>query len=207
MLLHSWSSLLFIYYAKVRFLIPRLRCVKDSSLCPCNIQRFFISSKTLKFREKNLDIFLIFAQNKDCGYTLEPPRRGGSHEHPQSIFWSKNKKNRYTPAYPSSAIFSGVQGGIHYTDTFFSDERIALNMDSPINGDSKPQGPELSYFVWSSIYWTKKKGNNRPPRIFEFKGKTMIISGLLLYDSKRDIRVYHAKEKHLQARVVIQIRS
>ena len=28
------------------------------------------------------------------GYTLEPPRRGGSNEHPQSMLWSKNKKNR-----------------------------------------------------------------------------------------------------------------
>ena len=45
--------------------------------------------------------FLIFAQNIDCGYTLEPPRRGGSDEYPQSMFWSKNKKTRYTPAYPS----------------------------------------------------------------------------------------------------------
>ena len=39
-----------------------------------------------------------------CGYTLEPPRRGGSNEYPQSMFWSKNKKNRETPAYPSFAI-------------------------------------------------------------------------------------------------------
>ena len=53
---------------------------------------------------KNFDIFLIFAQNIDCGYTLEPPRRGGSNEYPQFMFWSKNKKNRYTPAYPSFAI-------------------------------------------------------------------------------------------------------
>ena len=50
------------------------------------------------------DIFLIFAQNIDCGYTLEPPQRGGSNEYPQSLFWSKNKKNRYTPAYPSFTI-------------------------------------------------------------------------------------------------------
>ena len=50
------------------------------------------------------DIFLIFAQNIDCGYSLEPPRRGGSNEHPQSMFWSKNKKNRYTPPYPSFAV-------------------------------------------------------------------------------------------------------
>ena len=39
-------------------------------------------------------IFLISAQNIDCGYTLEPPRRGGSNKYPQSMFWSKNKKNR-----------------------------------------------------------------------------------------------------------------
>ena len=51
-----------------------------------------------------LDIFLIFAQNIDCGYTLEPPRRGGSNEYPLSMFWSKNKKNRFTRAYPSFAI-------------------------------------------------------------------------------------------------------
>ena len=53
---------------------------------------------------KLFDIFLIFAQNIDCGFTLEPPRPGGSNEYPQSMFWSKNKKNRYTPAYPSFAI-------------------------------------------------------------------------------------------------------
>ena len=50
------------------------------------------------------DIFLIFAQNIDCGYTLEPPWRGGSNEYPQSMFWSKNKKNMYTHAYPRFAI-------------------------------------------------------------------------------------------------------
>ena len=31
-------------------------------------------------------IFLISDQNIDCGYSLEPPRRGGSKEYPQSIF-------------------------------------------------------------------------------------------------------------------------
>ena len=60
--------------------------------------------KNENFLLKIFDIFLIFAQNLDCGYTLEPPRRGGSNEYPQSMFWSKNKKNSYTPAYPSFAI-------------------------------------------------------------------------------------------------------
>ena len=31
-------------------------------------------------------IFLISAQNIDCGYSLEPPRRGGSNEYPQFMF-------------------------------------------------------------------------------------------------------------------------
>ena len=68
------------------------------------IKRDFLALKIANFQLKNVDIFLIFAQNIDCGYTLEPPRRGGSNEYPQSMFWSKNKKNRYTPAYPSFSI-------------------------------------------------------------------------------------------------------
>ena len=48
------------------------------------------------FSGKKFDIFLIFAQNIDCGYTLKPPRRGGSNEYTQSVFWSSNKKkDRY----------------------------------------------------------------------------------------------------------------
>ena len=33
-------------------------------------------------------IFLISAQNMNCRYSLEPPRRGGSNEYPQSMFWA-----------------------------------------------------------------------------------------------------------------------
>ena len=40
-----------------------------------------------------IPIFLIFAPNIDCGYSLGAPRRGGSNVYPQSIFFSKNKKN------------------------------------------------------------------------------------------------------------------
>ena len=45
-----------------------------------------------KMSRKNVDIFLIFAQNIECGYTLEPPRQGGFNEYPQCMFWIKNKK-------------------------------------------------------------------------------------------------------------------
>ena len=68
------------------------------------IYRNFFGFKNENFHRKKIDIFLIFAQNIDCGYKLEPPRRGGSNECPQSMFWSKNKENRYTPANPSFSI-------------------------------------------------------------------------------------------------------
>ena len=68
------------------------------------INRDCLSLKNENFQQKKIDIFLIFAQNIDCGYKLEPPRRGGSNEYPQSMFWSKNKKNRYTLTYPIFTI-------------------------------------------------------------------------------------------------------
>ena len=49
---------------------------------------------------KNSDIFLISPQNIDCGYSLEPPRWGGSNWYPQSMFLSRNKKNNVYPCKP-----------------------------------------------------------------------------------------------------------
>ena len=40
-------------------------------ISPYNIQHFFSAVKMRKNVEK-FDIFLIFAQNTDCGYMLEP---------------------------------------------------------------------------------------------------------------------------------------
>ena len=41
-------------------------------------------------------IFLISALNIDCGYSLEPPHRGGSNEYAQFMFLSRNMKNIIT---------------------------------------------------------------------------------------------------------------
>ena len=54
-------------------------------------------------------LFFFFAQNIDCGYSLEPPQRCGSNEYPQSMFWIKNKKNVYTPANLSKGYSSHGQ--------------------------------------------------------------------------------------------------
>ena len=34
-------------------------------------------------------IFLFLLKNRDCGYSLEPPHRGGSNGYPQSVFWAE----------------------------------------------------------------------------------------------------------------------
>ena len=46
-----------------------------------------LPSENENFQIKNSDILHISAQNIDCGYSLEPPRRGGSNEYSQSMFF------------------------------------------------------------------------------------------------------------------------
>ena len=49
-------------------------------------------------------IFLISAQNIDCGYSLELPRRGSSNEYPQSMFWAEIWR-KYQNFYLKISIF------------------------------------------------------------------------------------------------------
>ena len=59
----------------------------------------------MKIFRKKSDSFHIAAQNIDCGYSLEPPRRGGSNECPQSMFLNWNKKIMYTFVNLSFSIY------------------------------------------------------------------------------------------------------
>ena len=71
------STVLFCSIFGISFIITKTR--------PCNIQRFFSFVKIENFLGKKLILFLIFAQNICCGYTLEPPR-------PPSMFKAKIRK-------------------------------------------------------------------------------------------------------------------
>ena len=71
---------------------------------PIQIHWKFYHQKKWKFSDKYSDIFHISAQNIDCGYSLEPPRYGGSNEYPQSMFWAEIRKIMYTPVNPSFTI-------------------------------------------------------------------------------------------------------
>ena len=63
--------------------------ITKTRLFKYNVYWKFYNQKKETFQIKNSDIFHIPAQNIDCGYSLEPPRRGGSNEYPQSMFLAK----------------------------------------------------------------------------------------------------------------------
>ena len=60
-----YNTFYFILLSSLIFLITKT--------CPCNIQIFKVV-KNENFQYIFFYIFLNFAQNIDCGYTLEPPR-------------------------------------------------------------------------------------------------------------------------------------
>ena len=85
---------------------------------PIQIYRKFRLQKLKIFAYKNTDIFHISALNIDCWYSLEPPRRGGSNEYPQSMFFIRNKKNNVYPCKPQFYYMKGLKGSKLYRHVF-----------------------------------------------------------------------------------------
>ena len=79
---------------------------------PMQYTEIFLVVKYENFITKNkFDIFLIFAQNIDCGYTLEPSTHN-------LCFGAKIRKIGIPLHTPVLLYKGGVQVGIHYTDMF-----------------------------------------------------------------------------------------
>ena len=124
----------------------------------------FHGCKNDNFQMKIFDIFLIFAQNIDCGYTLEPPQRGGSNEYPQSMFWSKNKKIMYTPVNPSFTIEKwGVRGCSLHGLVFVMDlsNKIFLRSYGSVQIEGNPRTLERTILLKTSIYLRSHKDHKR----------------------------------------------
>ena len=61
--------------------------------CPCNVYPLEPHFYTVKLGYAGVHLFfLLLFQNIDCGYSLEPPRWGGSNVYLQSMFWAKIRK-------------------------------------------------------------------------------------------------------------------
>ena len=80
--------------AKDRYTPKSWRADRVHSKRAITITRLFkyignFTTKKENIQIKNADIFHISSQNKDCGYSLEPPRRVGSNEYSQSMFFEQ----------------------------------------------------------------------------------------------------------------------
>ena len=75
---------------------------------------------------KNSSSFHLVALNIDCGYSLEPPRRGGSNEYPQSMFLSRNKKCNVYPCKPQFYYIKLGFKGVKIIQACFRDDKAIL---------------------------------------------------------------------------------
>ena len=63
----------YLHVTGFRMILPRKIITQT---CLCNILQFFtvVKKGNFQMKKKKSNIFLIVAQNVDCGYTLEPPQ-------------------------------------------------------------------------------------------------------------------------------------
>ena len=98
----------------------------------------------------------------DCGYTLEPPSRGGSNEYPQSMLWIRNKKKLiplYTPVLIYYYIKVGYRGNTlygHHRDATQCTQIITRRMKNAEQDD-----PALSQQGSHSVKIVQHKGGER----------------------------------------------
>ena len=103
----------FLNYAYFFYMVWTLR--KHAYSNKLNI----LTAKKWKFSDKYSNISHTSDQNIDCGYWLEPPRRGGSNEYPQSMFLGRNEKNKVYPCKPQFYYIKvGFRGGQNYIGMF-----------------------------------------------------------------------------------------
>ena len=86
--------------------------------------------------------FHISAQNVHCGYSLEPPWRGGPNEYPQSMFLNRNTKNNVYPCKPVYYKKWGLRGSKLYRyvfrDVYLSEQTLTLPHPSSWNELFRP---------------------------------------------------------------------
>ena len=85
-------GLLFIRLSTLKYHCWHANCSQNCSKHIITKTRLFkyienFTTKNWNFQIKRLIFFHVSVQNIDCGYTLEPPCRGGSNEYPQSVFF------------------------------------------------------------------------------------------------------------------------
>ena len=113
------------------------------------------TTKKWKKSNKNSDIFHISAQNIDCRYSLEPPRRGGSNEYQLSMVLSRNKK---TNVYPCKHHFYCIKvgfKGVKIIQVCFRDvisSIIFRTRFSQLQFFNMPEAPKKMTPIWKHLH-------------------------------------------------------
>ena len=82
-----------LYLVVAKQYLTRHKRVNITKTCLCNIDPLKPHFYTVKLGFTGVYIiFLISSKNINCEYSLEPPRRGGSNEYSQSMFWAEIKQ-------------------------------------------------------------------------------------------------------------------
>ena len=114
-------------------------------------------------------IVLISAQNIDCMYLLEPPRRGGSNEYPQSIFWTEIWKKKYLNFLSENFHFLVVKFSMYLNrhdfvmDTFSS---IQWTCKQRVNGMRRLNKALPVYIYWNTPFCLARPDKNRHCELF-----------------------------------------
>ena len=66
-------------------------CLNITETCLYNVEP--LKPHLLYVVKLGFTLFFLFLLKTDCGYSLGLPRRGGSNEYPQSMFWAEIWKN------------------------------------------------------------------------------------------------------------------
>ena len=97
------------------------------------------------FIVKGYTLFVLFRlKNIDCGYSLEPPRRSGSNEFPQSMFWTGIWKI-------SEFLFENFQVFLVVEFSIYFNRRVFVMFFRVLRSDCKRSwsGPPRSYYWFS----------------------------------------------------------
>ena len=87
----------------------------------------------LGFTRVYIIFFLFLLKSIDCGYSLEPPHRGGSNEYPQSMFFKQNKKNNVYPCKPQLYYIQvGLMGSKLYRRVFVMGNLFSLEKKNKV---------------------------------------------------------------------------
>ena len=95
--------------------------------CPCNVYplepHFYIVN--LGYPGEYL-FFLFLLLNIDCGYSLEPPRRGGSNVYPQFMLGAKKKEKYYFFLLKISIFYSYKNLSVYIAWACFRNDQMQL---------------------------------------------------------------------------------